>query len=131
MIALLRVLPAVLWVIIIAYVLRKHVQVYRLYDRQLKLVRAAEAEGATERGSTLVALNQRVRYTIRIILAITGIAIGVASIVAVVSESFGQSVTFTIIVLVYFFASEIATGYLTIRDKRVIDSIMEIDSDPS
>ena len=58
---MIRYLPAVVWIVLLSYVLTRHIRVYKLYDRQLKVVRAIEEEGAIETGSTLVAVNQRVR----------------------------------------------------------------------
>lgn len=123
-----RYLPAIVWVGLLAYVLTRHVKVYRLYDSQLRVVQAIERDGGIETGSTLVAINQRVRYIIRIVLAIFGILIGVGGLYGVYRPGFGQSVAFGISVLTYLYASEAATGYLTIRDKRVIDKLLEIDA---
>lgn len=124
---MIRYIPAVVWVALLGFVLVRHVKVYRLYDRQLKLVRQIEADGGVEDGSTLVAYNQRIRYVIRIALAVFGIGIGVAGTYGLYNTTFGTSLAFAIVVLTYFFASEVATGYLTIRDQRVIDYILQID----
>lgn len=126
-----RYLPAIIWILLLSFVLTKHVKVYRLYDTQLKIVRRIEYEGGIEDGSTLVAINQRVRYIIRIFLAVTGIGIGIAGVYGTYDRSFGNSVAFGIALLVYFYSSEIATGYLTIRDERVIARILEIDAKES
>ena len=124
---MIRYLPAVVWIVLLSYVLTRHIRVYKLYDRQLKVVRAIEEEGAIETGSTLVAVNQRVRYIIRILLAFFGILIGIGGVYGVYRPGFGRSVAFGIAVISYFYLSEAATGYLTIRDQRVIDRILEID----
>lgn len=123
-----RYLPAIIWIILLAFVLTRHVRVYRLYDSQLRIVQKIEEAGGIEDGSTLVAVNQRVRYVIRIALAVAGILIGIGGIFGVYNPTFGNSVVFGIAVLVYFYGSEIATGYLTIRDERVIARILEIDN---
>jgi hypothetical protein len=120
-------IPAVVWIVLIAFVLTRHIRVYRKYDQQLKIVRKIEAEGGIEDGSTLVALNQRVRYMVRITLAIAGIGIGFGAIYGIHNSGFGKSALFGLMVLTYFYGSEIATGYLTIRDERVISRILEID----
>jgi hypothetical protein len=121
--------PAIIWIALLGYVLGRHVTVYRLYDKQLHLVQQIEAEGGIETGSTLVAVNQRVRYLIRILLSVFGILIGIGGIYGVYNQGFGQSVAFGVSVLAYFYLSEAATGYLTIRDKRVIDRLLEIDDE--
>ena len=123
-----RYIPAIIWIVLLVYVLTRHVKVYRLYDSQLKIVRRIEKEGGMEDGSTLVAVNQRVRYVIRMGMAVVGILIGFGGIYGVYNPSFGNSVVFGISVLIYFYGSEVATGYLTIRDERVIQKILEIDS---
>lgn len=123
-----RYLPAIIWILLLSFVLTRHLKVYRLYDSQLKIVRQIEREGGMEDGSTLVAVNQRVRYVIRMGLAISGILIGIGGIYGVYKPDFGRSVVFGLTVLAYFYGSEIATGYLTIRDERVIARILEIDN---
>lgn len=124
-----RYLPALIWIALLTFVLDRHIKVYRLYDIQLRLVRDIERAGEMETGSTLVAVNQRVRYIIRIALAVVGLLIGVGGLYGVYAPGFGNSIIFGLAVLVYFYASEAATGYLTIRDKRVIDRLLEIDSE--
>lgn len=121
-------LPSVLWTLILCYVLTRHIGVYRIYSKQLDLLRAMEGRGTVVKGTEIVAVNLRVRYAIRIVLAIMGILIGVGGILGVYDHALGESTIFTGIVLSYFFGSEIATGYLTIRDKRVIDRLMRIDA---
>jgi hypothetical protein len=123
-----RYLPAIIWIALLSYVLGRHVTVYRLYDKQLQIVKRIEAQGGIEDGSTLVAINQRVRYLIRILLSVFGILIGIAGTYGVYNPSFGNSVVFGVLVLIYFYGSEAATGYLTIRDKRVLDRLLEIDT---
>ncbi len=120
-------LPAIVWIILLVFVLTRHIKVYRLYDSQLKIVRKIEKAGGIEDGSTLVAMNQRVRYVVRICLAVFGILIGIAGIYAIYRPGFGRSVFFGVVVIGYFYLSEAATGYLTIRDERVIGRILDID----
>lgn len=124
-----RYIPALIWIALLAFVLTRHIKVYRLYDNQLTLVRKIEEAGGIEDGSTLVAVNQRVRYAVRICLATAGIIIGFGALYAVYNDSFGQGLLFGLSVLSYFYLSEAATGYLTIRDERVIGSILKIDDD--
>lgn len=123
-----RYLPAIIWIALLAFVLSRHIKVYRLYDSQLNIVRQVESAGGIEDGSTLVAVNQRVRYVIRIGLAVAGLLIGAGGVYGVYNPSFGNSVAFGLAVLIYFYGSEAATGYLTIRDERVIARILEIDT---
>jgi hypothetical protein len=124
-------IPAIIWIAILSFVLTRHIRVYRQYDQQLKIVREMEAAGGMETGSTLVAINQRVRYTVRIGLAVTGIVIGVLALYGVHKPSFSHNIIYGLFVLGYFYASEIATGYLTIRDERVVSRILEIDQGAS
>ncbi len=124
-----RYIPSLVWVAILAYVLYRHIQVYRIYDRQLKLVQQAEGSGRIEDGSTLVAVNQRVRYIIRIVLAISGLLIGAGGFYGVYRPGFANSIFFGVAVLGYLYMSEVATGYLTVRDKRVLDQLLEMDKD--
>lgn len=122
-----RYIPVTIWIIILSYVLSRHLQIYRLYNRQYKIVRAIEEAGGIETGSTIVAYNQRARYIVRVGMAALGLGIGVAGAYGVHNPAFGQSVGFGIAVLGYFYLSETATGYLTIRDQRILDRIVELD----
>lgn len=127
MTAVTQYFAAFLWIALLVFVLTRHIRVYRMYDRQLHIVRKIEDAGGIEDGSTLVALNQRVRYIVRIGLAVGGIVIGFAGVYGIYQPNFGRSLLFGLSVLVYFYGSEVATGYLTIRDERVVQSILEID----
>lgn len=119
--------PAVVWIVLLTFVLTRHIKVYRLYDSQLKVVRKIEQAGGIEDGSTLVATNQRVRYIVRIFLAAFGIVLGGAGVYAIYDPGFARSLLFAVAVIGYFYLSEVATGYLTIRDERVIGRILDID----
>ena len=125
--SLAQYLAAFIWIALLVFVLTRHIKVYRMYDRQLHIVKQIEEEGGLEDGSTLVALNQRVRYIVRICLAVEGIVIGFAGVYGIYEPDFGRSLLFGLAVLFYFYGSEVATGYLTIRDERVVESILEID----
>lgn len=125
---MIRYLPVSIWVSILSYVLYRHLKLYRVYNRQYKVVRDAELEGGVEVGSAFVAYNQRARYVVRVIMATLGIIIGIAGAYGVHNPTFGASVGFGIVVLAYFYLSETATGYLTIRDQRVLDHILELDN---
>lgn len=120
-------LPAIIWIVLLVFVLSRHIKVYRLYDSQLKIVRKIEEAGGIEDGSTLVAVNQRIRYIVRIFLAVFGIFVGIAGTYGIYRPAFGRSILFGISVIGYFYLSEVATGYLTIRDERVIGRILDID----
>lgn len=125
---MIRYLPSLIWIAILSYVTHRHLKLFRIYHRQYRVVRNAELAGAVETGSSFVAYNQRARYVVRVTIAALGLAIGLAGAYGIHNPSFGSSVGFGIIVLSYFYLSETATGYLSIRDQRVLDHILELDA---
>lgn len=106
-----------------------HFIAFLRFHRMARLIRQAERAGVAAKGSELVAVNQRFRYTTRTLEALWVVGLGVLGLLAVADPSIQLSPNYGRYVLTYFFGSVILTGYLTWRDLAVVRAVQQIDAE--
>lgn len=121
-------LPTIVWTVLLLWCLNRHITALRRYSKQARLVKTAEARGHIEQGSTLVAQNQRYRYVVRSVMAVFGVCLGGLGFYAVGHPAIALNPIYGWTVLGYFYVTEALTGWLTVRDLRVLDRIGLIDA---
>lgn len=104
-----------------------HVEAFRKFHQMAKVVQAAEDAGMIGKGSTLFAVNQRFRYTMRVIEAAWVLGIGVLAILTVHYPKLALNPNYGRFVLSYFIGSIAMTGYLTYRDLHVLRVVRAMD----
>lgn len=104
-----------------------HVEALWKFHKMVKVVQAAEDAGMIGKGSTLFAVNQRFRYTVRVLEGLWVFGIGVLAIISVHYPKLETNPNYGRFVLSYFIGSIALTGYLTYRDLHVLRVVRAMD----
>ena len=120
--------PAIVWTLVCIVGAVLHKRAYGDYSQQVREAReeverimgpVIAASHVADTGLILVAVNQRLRYIIRFIFAINGLAIGIISFL----PPLAKHPLYGFYVLGYIVLTEGATTYLTWRDLRLLRSL--------
>lgn len=103
-----------------------HTRALFRFIRMVRNVRKDERLGLAEPGSTVFAINQRFRYTVRVCESALIVAVSALGILSIKDTGLRTSHTYIRLVVTYLVGTVVLTGYLTIRDLRVVNFVRRV-----
>lgn len=117
--------PVVVWLTVAVIAGFWHARALIRFTRMVNAVQRDEHLGIAEAGSTLFAVNQRFRYAVRAVENAFALVLGGVGLYAVGHPGLALRPWYAELTLTFFIGSIAATGYLTIRDLRVVDRVQQ------
>lgn len=121
--------PRVGWTYIAVVIVSSvwHFRALYRFNKMTRMLRAEERAGIAPVGSTTFAANQRFRYLMRSIESVLVFILGVLIIISAYRPKVATNPNYLRLILTYFIGSVLLTGFLTIRDLWVLNTVRKIN----
>lgn len=100
----------------------------RRFHRMYTLILNAEQQGLAEPGATLFSANQRFRYFVRAVESAWVLGLAAIILLEVSNPSLGTQKVIGWFIVSFFIGAPMLTGYLTIRDLHVVNTLRAHDT---